>query len=59
MERRTYPSWLREFAACLLGYFWLPCPLCGKMFAGFECGKRSLPRADMPGHGRICCKWCG
>ena len=27
---------LRKFWAKLNGYFWLPCPLCDRMFGGFE-----------------------
>ena len=37
---------LRLFAklkAHLLGYFWLPCPVCGEYYAGFEHGKHSWP----------------
>jgi hypothetical protein len=30
----TYPA--RAFLAAVLGYFWLPCPLCGRKFAGFQ-----------------------
>lgn len=26
----------RQFRAWFGGYFWLPCPVCGKMEAGFE-----------------------
>lgn len=28
--------WRREAAAHVGGYFWLPCPNCEQMFAGFE-----------------------
>ena len=31
-----YPRFLAQFLAWLIGYFWLPCPHCGEMFAGFE-----------------------
>lgn len=30
------PRWIAHLIANVLGYFWLPCPLCGEMFAGFE-----------------------
>lgn len=30
------PRWFARIVAALLGYFWLPCPRCGRMFAGFE-----------------------
>ena len=32
-----YPRFLAQFLAWFLGYFWLPCPVCKKNFAGFEC----------------------
>jgi hypothetical protein len=32
------PRWLAKFLASLGGYFWLPCPICGEPFAGFEWG---------------------
>lgn len=49
---------LREFVALQRSYFWLPCPKCGKMFAGYEAGKTSVPSLTEPGHGKICCRWC-
>ncbi len=30
------PALFRQVRAFLTGYFWLPCPLCGKCFAGYE-----------------------
>jgi len=30
------PRFLNAIVACLGGYFWLPCPICGKNFAGYE-----------------------
>jgi len=30
--------WLARIIAFVGGYFWLRCPICGKFFAGFECG---------------------
>ena len=30
------PRWFNRYYAFLTGYFWLPCPLCGKMFGGHE-----------------------
>lgn len=49
---------LREALAAELNYFWGPCPMCGKSFAGFEVGKRSIPYIGEPGVARMCCKWC-
>lgn len=33
---------LNHLYAQLTGYFWLPCPICGEMFGGHECGTQSL-----------------
>lgn len=30
------PKLFRRLRAFFGGYFWLPCPLCGEMFAGYE-----------------------
>ena len=30
------PRWLRRRRASLGGYFWLPCPICGEYFGGYE-----------------------
>lgn len=32
MSNRTVARWLAK----MRGYFWLPCPVCGEDFAGFE-----------------------
>lgn len=32
------PRYVARVLAALLGYFYLPCPNCGKMFAGWETG---------------------
>ena len=29
--------WLNRWYALLLGYFWLPCPICDEPFGGHEC----------------------
>jgi len=30
------PRWIHHIYAALLGYFWAPCPDCGKYFGGHE-----------------------
>lgn len=30
------PRWMHHIIAELGGYFWLPCPVCGRMFGGHE-----------------------
>jgi len=46
------PRFLARFLAKAAGYFWLPCPICGEDFAGFECGP-GLMRPD--GTGQCVC----
>jgi len=40
--------------AWIFGYFWIPCPKCGKMFGGHE-SKGSIPQPGRPGMGWITC----
>jgi hypothetical protein len=49
-------EWWEHWKAILGGYFWLPCPNCGRMFGGQE-GKRGevLWNRDLPGNGLITC----
>lgn len=44
---------LNQAYAFLASYFWLPCPICGEMFGGHECGTKSVPAKD--GNGWIAC----
>jgi hypothetical protein len=43
LEKFHRPRWAVKIVAASLSYFWLPCPNCGKMFAGFESGRGSGP----------------
>ena len=54
------PRRWRQLRAFLTGYFWLPCPNCGRMFAGFEDGGGILWEGSQvtPGTGWICCPRC-
>jgi hypothetical protein len=38
------PRSFHQAYAWLFGYFWLPCPLCDRMFGGHECGEMSVQR---------------
>jgi hypothetical protein len=42
------PRWLHRLWARLFGYFWLPCPSCGRMFGGHEWGDRDGKVASIP-----------
>lgn len=43
-----YPRFVARFFAWLLGYFWLPCPVCKQPFAGFEAAIGSGVIVDEP-----------
>ena len=45
-----------QIYAYLFGYFWLPCPRCGQMFGGHECGNDTIWITS--GSGKSCCKFC-
>lgn len=47
------PRRLAQFLAAIGGYFWMPCPICRKPFAGFECGSQGLELN--PGYGECVC----
>lgn len=36
MNFRLRPRWLAHLLAILGNYFWIPCPICRRPFAGFE-----------------------
>ncbi len=50
--------WLHRLYAFVMGYFWLPCPLCGEHFGGHEArGEDALWREY--GRGQGVCPRCG
>lgn len=36
------PRWMHKLYANAMGYFWLPCPICGRMMGGHEEGGGAL-----------------
>jgi hypothetical protein len=46
---------LSQFYAFLRGYFWLPCPICGRMFGGHEVGAARVP-TDQPDTFKLACR---
>ena len=48
---------IKKWYAWLLGYFWKPCPSCGKMFAGFEVTEKSKT-IDVGGRSFVVCGEC-
>jgi hypothetical protein len=36
------PRWWAKLRADFGGYFWLPCPVCGRMFGGHEWDYKNL-----------------
>ncbi len=49
------PRWLHRLYAAVMGYFWLPCPRCGRYFGGHEMGGG---RIDHGGYGEGTCPLC-
>lgn len=43
MTRLPRPRWAYRLHARLLGYFWLPCPICRRRFSGWEWAHRNYP----------------
>ena len=56
-KKLSKPRFIQAFYAFINGYFWLPCPLCGKYFGGHETAKDDLYIGW--GKGRCVCKECG
>jgi hypothetical protein len=57
------PRWVHHARAELMGYFWAPCPLCGRHFGGHEWRDRdgkpaSIPDATEPGLAHGICPAC-
>ena len=47
---------VRRLRAFFGGYFWLPCPICGRMFGGFETADEGLMTSWYSGE--CVCKRC-
>ena len=52
-----YPRFLNRLYALFLGYYWLPCPICGRMYGGHEAAQEGL--LDSFHTGRCVCWRCG
>lgn len=54
------PRWFHRVWAWLFGYFWLPCPDCGRMFGGHESAATTDgPRLLLPGRDdKMACPPC-
>ena len=51
-----YPRWVNYLVAHLNAFFWLPCPMCGKRFAGYESARSGLMTSW--GGGQMVCWRC-
>lgn len=49
------PRWLQWLKALACGYFWMPCPICGRMFGGHE---EHGSWDTWPGGGLVTCIEC-
>lgn len=47
---------LHRAYAAFRGYFWLPCPVCGRYFGGHECGFWGVPKEGDWRKGKVACK---
>lgn len=58
----TRPRWLNRWWAWLGGYFWIPCPRCGRMFGGHEWAGTDWEAPGHDGHapmyGSATCHYC-
>ncbi len=52
------PRWMHRLYAGLGGYFWLPCPLCGRFFGGHEWRLPHQTWFESIGSGRPVCPGC-
>ena len=56
------PRWMHHAYASAFGYFWEPCPLCGRKFGGHEWreidGKECVIPTSEPGIGEGICPDC-
>ena len=50
------PRWLHRLYAGLAGAFWMPCPVCGRMFGGHERPGGTYTYAD--GRRFVTCRKC-
>jgi hypothetical protein len=50
--------WFHHAYADAFGFFWLPCPLCGKPFGGHETGGDIPDPTRQPGGGVCICSKC-
>jgi len=50
--------WLHRLYAKVFRYFWIPCPICGKMFGGHEAMKNGGVLWVSEHRGKCVCKNC-
>lgn len=52
------PRWVHHVYAVIAGYFWLPCPNCGRMFGSHESDGGCLWDDETCTNGRCLCPKC-
>jgi len=55
ITKSKLPRWMHGVYAMFFGYYWFPCPICGKMFGGHE---PSGTIWENTGSGEACCINC-
>ena len=53
---KKYPRWINYLYAYIFGYYWLPCPLCGKNYGGHESFGGGIYLGN--GEGKMVCSKC-
>lgn len=54
---RRGPRWAHRLWARWTGYFWKPCPVCGRFFGGHEWGMYSSIPTGRPGITQAVCSY--
>jgi len=54
---RLQPRWFAYLRTVFGGYFWIPCPICGEYFGGFETSQEGLQISYI--EGKCVCMNCG
>lgn len=54
----SLPRWINHAYAELLGYWWLPCPVCGRHYGGHERTDASIPTDELDKFQSVCSPDC-
>jgi hypothetical protein len=57
-KRLRKPRFIQQAYAYVFGYFWLPCPICRRMFGGHEIAEGEILMDSWNGGSSVCVE-CG